>query len=138
MEKSDTPDQNGAVSYDEVISYWKSIGKDGWFKQDDEFRVPRGATYINFRSPVIGQSASQTAAAVLYTSLLKDKVNEFGYPALLAGLSFDIYKHAQGVSLRISGYDDKQAELLEELLAVVVSPEFDDGRTLRQPIWSDQ
>ena len=99
-----------------------------WFKQDDEFRVPRGATYINFRSPAIGQSASQTAAAVLYTSLLKDKVNEFAYPALLAGLSFDIYKHAQGVSLRISGYDDKQAELLEELLAVMVSPEFDDRR----------
>ena len=58
-----------------------------WFKQDDEFRVPRGATYINFRSPMIGQSASQTAAAVLYTSLLKDKLNEFSYPALLAGLS---------------------------------------------------
>ncbi len=36
MEKSDTTDQNGAVSYDEVISYWKSIGKDSWFKQDDE------------------------------------------------------------------------------------------------------
>ena len=99
-----------------------------WFKQDDEFRVPRGATYINFRSPVIGQSAAQTASAVLYTSLLKDQVNEFAYPALLAGLSFDIYKHAQGISLRISGYNDKQSELLRELLDVLVAPSFDAQR----------
>ena len=53
---------------------------------------------------------------------LKDHVNEFAYPALLAGLNFDFYKHAQGISLRISGYNDKQALLLEELLAVVAAP----------------
>ena len=65
-----------------------------WFLQDDEFRVPKGATYINFRSPEVGQSAGQTASAVLYTAVLKDDVNEFAYPALLAGLNFDFYKHA--------------------------------------------
>jgi len=99
-----------------------------WFMQDDEFRVPRGATYINFRSPEVGQSARQTASAVLYTAVLKDDVNEFAYPALLAGLSFNFYKHAQGISLRITGYNDKQALLLEELLAVVAAPAFDARR----------
>ena len=73
---------------------------------------------------MIGESAAQTAAAVLYTSLLKDKVNEFTYPALLAGLSFDIYKHAQGISLRINGYSDKQSVLLGRLLDVMVAPTF--------------
>ena len=96
-----------------------------WFLQDDQFRVPKGATYINFRSPEVGQSASQTAAAVLYTAVLKDNVNEFTYPALLAGLSFNFYKHAQGISLRITGYNDKQALLLQDLLAVVADPAFD-------------
>ncbi len=99
-----------------------------WFRQNDEFRVPKGATYINFRSPEVGQNPSQAAAAVLYTALLKDEVNEFAYPALLAGLSFDVYKHAQGISLRVSGYNDKQALLLQELLGVISSPEFDPGR----------
>jgi len=99
-----------------------------WFMQDDEFRVPKGATYINFRSPEVGQSARQTAAAVLYTAVLKDDVNEFAYPALLAGLNFNFYKHAQGISLRITGYNDKQALLLEELLAVVAAPAFDAQR----------
>lgn len=99
-----------------------------WFKQDDEFRVPKGATYINFRSPEVGQSARQTAAAVLYTAVLKDDVNEFAYPALLAGLNFNFYKHAQGISLRITGYNDKQALLLEELFAVVAAPAFNARR----------
>jgi len=93
-----------------------------WFMQDDEFRVPKGAAYINFRSPEVGQSARQTAAAVLYTAVLKDDVNEFAYPALLAGLNFDFYKHAQGISLRVTGYNDKQALLLGRLLDVMAKP----------------
>ena len=99
-----------------------------WFLQDDEFRVPKGATYINFRSPEVGQSAEQSASAVLYTAVLKDDVNEFAYPALLAGLNFEFYKHAQGISLRISGYNDKQALLLQELLGRVADPAFDPQR----------
>jgi secreted Zn-dependent insulinase-like peptidase len=95
-----------------------------WFKKDTEFRVPKGATYINFRSPEVGQSAEQTALAVLYTALLKDDVNEYAYPALLAGLNFDFYKHAQGISLRITGYSDKQALLLSDLLSVVAEADF--------------
>ncbi|MFK8050502.1 MAG: insulinase family protein [Halioglobus sp.] len=99
-----------------------------WFQQDEEFRIPKGATYINFRSSEVGKTARQTAAAVLYTALLKDSVNEFAYPALLAGLRFDLYKHAQGISLRVSGYNDKQAILLEQLLATIKTSEFDAKR----------
>jgi len=99
-----------------------------WFAQDAEFRLPKGATFINFRSNQVGQSAGQSAAAVLYTALLKDHVNEYTYPALLAGLSFRLYKHAQGISLRVSGYDDKQAVLLEDLLKAIANPGFDPVR----------
>ncbi|MEH6584374.1 MAG: insulinase family protein [Halioglobus sp.] len=99
-----------------------------WFVQDDKFRIPKGATYINFRSPAVGQSAEQTAAAVLYTALLIDSVNEYAYPALLAGLNFNLYKHAQGISLRISGYDDKQKVLLDHILEAVQASDFDEQR----------
>ncbi|RLQ23882.1 peptidase M16 [Seongchinamella sediminis] len=99
-----------------------------WFLQDEEFRLPRGATYINFRSPLVSQNPRQTALAVLYTALLKDRVNEFTYPALLAGLNFNLYKHAQGISLRVSGYSDKQDVLLDKLLPVMASPDFDPQR----------
>lgn len=99
-----------------------------WYMQDDEYRVPKGATYINFRSPEVGQNVRQTASAVLYTAVLKDDVNEFAYPALLAGLNFDVYKHAQGISLRITGYNDKQKLLLKKLLGIVAKPAFDPQR----------
>ncbi len=99
-----------------------------WFAQDEEFRIPRGATYVNFRSPLVGQNPRESASALLYTALLKDRVNEFAYPASLAGLNFSFYKHAQGITLRISGYTDKQSILLKELLATVARPDFDPQR----------
>jgi secreted Zn-dependent insulinase-like peptidase len=34
-----------------------------WFRQDNEFRVPKGATYINFRSPEIGRTSMPRASA---------------------------------------------------------------------------
>jgi secreted Zn-dependent insulinase-like peptidase len=76
----------------------------------------------------VGQDARQAASALLYTALLKDDVNEFAYSAMLAGLSFDFYKHAQGISLRVTGYNDKQSVLLQKLLAVVANPAFDPAR----------
>ena len=99
-----------------------------WFQQDDEFRIPKGATYINFRSSAVGQNANQTAALGLYTALLNDSVNAFSYPASLAGLNFNLYKHAQGMSLRISGYDDKQQLLLNRLLQALQVSMFDRQR----------
>jgi insulysin len=99
-----------------------------WFVQDEEFRLPKSATYINFRSPEVGRSVEQSATAVLYTALLKDRVNEYTYPAALAGLNFHFYKHAQGISLRTSGYSDKQFVLLSELLATIVESEIDEQR----------
>ncbi len=99
-----------------------------WFQQDAEFRIPRGATYINFRSPQVGQSVDQSAAAMVYVALLKDSVNEFAYPAALAGLDFDLYKHGQGVSLRVSGYTDKQLKLLERILAAIEEGSFASQR----------
>lgn len=106
----------------------ESVRQRIWYRQSEEFRVPRGALYINFRSPALGESAAQTAAAVLYTNLLSDSVNTFTYPATLAGLNFSIYKHAQGISMRISGYNDKQLTLLKRLLGVMAEPAFVQAR----------
>ncbi|MCB1679299.1 MAG: insulinase family protein [Halioglobus sp.] len=99
-----------------------------WFMPDAEFRLPKGATYINFRSVEVGHSARQNAAATLYAALLRDKVNELAYPAQLAGLSFSIYKHAQGISLRMHGYNDKQPRLLRHLLDAFADSTFDERR----------
>lgn len=99
-----------------------------WYRQAEEFRVPKGALYVSFRSPYAGASAEDKAAASLYTRIVTDALNEFTYPAVLAGLGFDFYRHAQGISLRVSGYDDKQLRLLEQLLAAIEAQSFDAER----------
>lgn len=99
-----------------------------WYQQDAQFRVPKGALYVSFRSPRVAGGAGQRAAASLYTRMVRDALNEFTYPALLAGLGFDFYQHAQGISLRVSGYNDKQLMLLNALLKSVASQAFDPER----------
>lgn len=99
-----------------------------WFKQADEFRVPKGAMYLSFRSPLVSASAEQKAASALYTRMVTDSLREYTYPALLAGLGFNFYNHAQGISMRVSGYNDKQLMLLKELLANIAQQSFDPAR----------
>ena len=67
-----------------------------WFMQDTEFRLPKGVTQIEFRAPGVWQDPLNSARASLYAALLVDEVNEFTYPARLAGMGFNFYKHARG------------------------------------------
>jgi secreted Zn-dependent insulinase-like peptidase len=99
-----------------------------WYRQDDKFRVPKGAIYTSFRSPVATSTAQQAAATQLYVNLLRDSVNEYTYPALLAGLNFSIYKHSRGISLTINGYDDKQLVLLRQIVQSIAGAELDTPR----------
>ncbi|WP_439107888.1 insulinase family protein [Congregibacter sp.] len=99
-----------------------------WFKQGEDFRVPKGAMYVSFRSPLVAATPEQKAASALYTRMVNDAVREYTYPALLAGLGFNFYNHAQGISMRVSGYNDKQFTLLQELLSKIAEQEFDPAR----------
>ena len=87
-----------------------------WFKQDHEYRVPKADIYLNIKSSLANQSPRTTALAVMYMELVKDQLREYAYPAMVAGLDFELYKHARGFSLKVRGYTDKQAMLLERIL----------------------
>ncbi len=99
-----------------------------WYRQDDEFRLPKGAIYAGFRSGKVNDTAAAAAAAQLYLSLLQDAVNEYTYPAYLAGLNFSIFAHARGVSLKVSGYNDKQLILLQKIVNSIVHADLDNHR----------
>jgi secreted Zn-dependent insulinase-like peptidase len=99
-----------------------------WFRQDDEFRVPKGAMYTSFRSPVAVSTPQQAAATRLYVNLLQDAFNEYTYPALLAGLHFGIYPHSRGISVTVNGYNDKQLVLLERIVQSIKTAELDTAR----------
>jgi len=99
------------------ISYWHST--------DTFFKTPKADFYFTLRSPLANQSALNVALTSLYVKNVNEQLNEFSYPATLAGLSYQLYPHVRGISVRISGYHDKQPLLLKEILKALNNPTID-------------
>lgn len=83
-----------------------------WHKQDSEFLVPKASINVQIYSDLAGQDASSRAKNFLYNALLKDSLNEFGYPAKQAGLNYNLWSTNQGMGFGVNGYDEKQVDLL--------------------------
>lgn len=82
-----------------------------WHLQDQTFAQPRGAINLALFTPYTQQSAQTAVATTLLTRMLSEMQNELLYDASLAGLSTELYPHLRGISLKVSGYDDRLAEL---------------------------
>ena len=54
--------------------------------------------------------------STLLTRMANDALNEFAYPASLAGQSYSLYRHRRGLSVRLSGWSDKQDLLLARIV----------------------
>lgn len=93
-----------------------------WHQQDADFGTPRADFYFSVRSPLANDSARHAVLTELYVALVNDQLNQFSYPASLAGLNYRLYKHIRGVSVRISGFDDKQSVLLSRLVSTLREP----------------
>lgn len=106
----------------------KEHGLELWFKQDTTFKVPRADFYFNVRSPLANDSPAHAVLTELYVKLVNDQLNEFAYPAYLAGLNYELYKHLRGISVRISGYSDKQTVLLSRVVNALAQPTIDRQR----------
>ncbi|MFT5482461.1 MAG: insulysin [Halieaceae bacterium] len=101
---------------------------DIWFRQDDQFKVPKGGIYVNLRSPAAIGTPREAVLSELYMRLLGDAINEYVYPASLAGVNLSVAGHTRGFALSLGGYNDKQLMLLERVLAQVQARGFNAGR----------
>lgn len=99
-----------------------------WFKQDDQFIVPKGSLFFNLRSSIASDNAKHNAFLKMYVALVSDELNELSYPAMLAGLRFSLRDHPRGFTVKISGFDDQQTVLLQKILSVLERPGFDPLR----------
>ena len=109
----------------------QQAGRTLWHKQDAGFGVPKADFWFTVISEKVRHSARNAAMTSLFTDLLKDSLNETLYDASQAGLNTRIYAHAQGFTVRISGYNDKQAVLLEALLKQLSKSSFSDNNFAR-------
>jgi len=99
-----------------------------WHQLDTEFNLPLANFYFSVRSPVANDSARHAVLTSLYVRLVNDQLTEFSYDADLAGLSYSLYKHVRGFTVRVSGYDDKQTVLVERIVDALRHPKISDDR----------
>ncbi|RTE65512.1 peptidase M16 [Amphritea opalescens] len=102
-----------------------------WHKQDSIFKLPKADFFFSIISPQANQTAENAVMTSLYTKLINDQLNETLYDASLAGLSTRIYPHMRGLSVRISGYDDKQQKLLKQVISSLQQAQFDEDNFAR-------
>ena len=99
-----------------------------WYQKDQEFGSPRASFYVNIMSPAADGSSEDEVLTELYVRFVNHQLNRNVYDAYLAGLDFRLYRHARGISVRISGFEDRQSELLGLILDALESPRFGQDR----------
>lgn len=82
-----------------------------WYKLDETFGRPKANLMIKFTSVVAYASPRNAVMTALYARLLEDSLNEFAYPADLAGLSYSIYPTSTGIYVALGGYNHKLSVL---------------------------
>ena len=94
---------------------------------DVEFE-PRAVTHVSFRNAGGLMSALDSAQSLLYSALVEDSLNSLAYPALLAGVSYQVAAAPKGFRVSIGGYEDKQFVLLEQVMRRLIDLEIDNER----------
>lgn len=95
---------------------YQSEGFSLWHFYDTSFGTPKSTLSINLKSPIANDSPKHAIFTSIFTSMIQDELNEFTYPAYLAGLNYDLYSHIRGISIKIGGYSEKQNILLAKIL----------------------
>ena len=93
-----------------------------WHEADVSFGQPRTNFYFAVRSPVVNDSPRHAVLSSLFVRMTNDTLNEFAYPASLAGQSYSLYRHRRGISVRLSGWSDKQDLLLARIVSTLRDP----------------
>lgn len=99
-----------------------------WYRPDNEFETPRANFYFNVMMPIANDSPEHMILTELFVGLVNSQLNKTVYPAYVADLNYSLYRHARGLSVRISGFEDKQSELLKLVVDALEDPEYDIER----------
>ena len=101
-----------------------------WLDTDVSFTTPRANIVIELAVPDGLVSLRDASMARLFNRLVNDELTQSTYPALLAGLGYNLSRTASGFAINISGYNDKQADFLafvidQLLTAPLINARFD-------------
>ncbi len=101
---------------------------DVWHQLDTSFKAPRSSLYLALHSPNANQTPRESLLSSLLTGIINKQLNSYAYPARLAGLNYSIYPTDRGITLSLTGYDQKQPVLLTRILSAFKAPEITKTR----------
>ncbi|MGF1709979.1 insulinase family protein [Vibrio kagoshimensis] len=107
-----------------------------WHLQDTEFRVPKGVVYVAIDSPHSVASPRNIVKTRLCVEMFLDSLEKETYQAEIAGMGYNMYTHQGGVTLTLSGFSQKQPQLLEMILKRFAARDFSAIRfdTIKQQL----
>jgi len=101
-----------------------------WHQQEDTFGVPRASFMFMLKSDVANDTPRHGVLRELLEDTFKEQLTEFSYPASIAGLNYDIDGNAEGMTVSISGYDQKQDVMLQRIVLAMKNPDYDNEKFL--------
>lgn len=87
-----------------------------WAKQDLDYKTPKVKVFFRIMSPEIAGNIKSSVLASLYTNLIRDRLNEYTYSALLADTAISIRENDRGIDVVLQGYHDKLYTLMDLFL----------------------
>ncbi len=105
-----------------------SEGVSVYLDTDTEFGVPRAMMHVSLQNDGGLIALKDAVRAQLYGKLVRDDLNALTYPALLAGVDYQLATPPRGFRVSVGGYHDKQLVLLAEVLQRVTSLEIDSEK----------
>ena len=83
---------------------------------DTQWGFPKGFLSLYFVSDSIQEDPRNYLLAKFYSRIKKEELNEWGYPAKLAGLGYQIFHEYNGIRLEVCGYSQHLCQLLKNLI----------------------
>ncbi len=99
-----------------------------WYQWDQKFEVPKTSMRLRLKLPQVAAGVEGAAKAELLSELVRDQLNEFAYPAQLAGLDFSLRPNTRGLDIEIFGYSSRQNLLLTRIVEALRKGRFAQDR----------
>lgn len=99
-----------------------------FYKIDAIFKLPHALIYVYLVSPRTISSVRDMTLTSLYSMIVKHYMTEKLYPAVCAGLGYQLYSEEKGMLLKLSGYNEKLP-----LLVDIITKDLKNIGDLMQP-----
>lgn len=94
----------------------KKAGFTLWEKSDNTYQQSKMSSVFNIYTDQKNNSEESTVIRLLHSQITRNKMNDFGYYAQLAGFDFNIEAKTMGYQLSVTGFNDKTLDLLNNML----------------------